>query len=816
MRIGFFTDGFLPQPNGVATSVYESAKELGRRGHEVFVIAPKYPGYVDSGINVIRLRSLKISKQPEMRIALSIPDNSLRRVLSMDFDIIHGHSGGPITLLGWEIARSKKIPYVVTYHTLWNRYAHYFLKGKIVTPKIIERATKIFGNRADHLIAPTKRVEEELKSYGVKKPITVVPSGIDTGKFKNAKEGFLKSKINLRNKPILLYVGRLGREKSVDFIIGSFVHVNKQNKNAHLVLIGDGPEKKKLKLLAKNLGVEKNTHFLGEVKNEEVQNFYKDAAVFVFSSTTETQGLVVPEALSAGVPVVAIDDPAFECIKNGENGFLVKRDKKEFASKILSILENDKLRETMAKNALESSRKLSVVSTVDSFERIYFGLLDKYNKESIYKTMGQNERKEQLFVVNIAFWLAIASTRFLTFLSYTPADPYPKLIFGVNSFYHFTFGVFLILISFSTLLKRRSFTLASLSTIGLGLAWTADELWSILGMHKTANDYWNIGNLAPIFIAGAILLGFLKMGRPATPKIYISTREKHDNPVSPKATVVIPAYNEEKFIDTVLKSLVNQTFKNFELIVVDNNSMDKTGEVAEKYGARVIVEKNKGVANARQAGFFASKGEIIATTDSDSVVPENWLEKIVEKFSKEKELVGFGGLSTLYSGPVSARAAGRYLFPLFWITDKVFSGGWNLAGFNMAVRKSAFVNIGGFNTDLTLGEDVDLAQRLRKVGKVDIDKALAVFVSGRRFKNGLLPGVMTYAPSWFMRVIFKKDKFLKFPTIRSEKISNSKLAFLPLGIVAVFILSLFYISNPKLPEKIKTTLNFDKQQQEEK
>ena len=184
MRIGFFTDGFLPQPNGVATSVFESAKELERRGHEVWIIAPSYPGYIDKSLNVIRLTSLKVFKEPEIRLALNLPDRAMRKVLSMDFDIIHGHSGGVVTLMGWEVARAKNVPFVVTYHTLWNRYTHYFLKGKVITPKMMERATKIFGNQIDFLIAPTRRVERVLRSYGVKKPIKVVPSGINIDKFK--------------------------------------------------------------------------------------------------------------------------------------------------------------------------------------------------------------------------------------------------------------------------------------------------------------------------------------------------------------------------------------------------------------------------------------------------------------------------------------------------------------------------------------------------------------------------------------------------------------------------------------------------------
>src|SRR3989344_5409870 len=294
MKIGFFTDAFLPQPNGVSTSVNESAKELERRGHEVFIIAPKFPGYTDQETNVIRIPSVRVSKQPETRLGLSLPNRSLKKILSIEFDIIHGHSGGPVTLLGWEIARLKKIPFVGTYHTLWNRYTHYFLKGKIVTPKMMEKATKICANRIDHLIAPTKRVEKELRSYGVKAPISVVPSGIDVEKFRRTEPGILR---------------------------------------------------KKLERLANRLEIQKRVHFLGEIGAQDIHKVYADATVFVFSSTTETQGLVILESLSAGVPVVAVDDPAYECIKNGENGFLVRYDKKEFASKVLLLIGDRDLRQ---------------------------------------------------------------------------------------------------------------------------------------------------------------------------------------------------------------------------------------------------------------------------------------------------------------------------------------------------------------------------------------------------------------------------------------------------------------------------------------
>ena len=791
MRIGFFTDGFLPQPNGVATSVFESAKELERRGHEVWIIAPSYPGYIDKSLNVIRLTSLKVFKEPEIRLALNLPDKAMRKVLSMDFDVIHGHSGGIVTLMGWEVARAKNIPFVVTYHTLWNRYTHYFLKGKVITPKMVERATKIFGNQIDFLIAPTGRVEQELASYGVKKPIKIVPSGINIDKFKEGKGGYLRTRLNLKKEPILLFVGRLGREKSVDFLIKSFKHVLTSEPKSHLVIVGEGPDKKKLQRQSLRLGVSKNTHFLGHIDNSEIHKIYKDASVFVFSSTTETQGLVVLEALASGVPVVAIDDPAYECVEDGRNGFLVKKDPKEFAKMVLTILNSKELREKMSEYAKSSVEKFSVKSTVDLLESVYYELLEKYNKESVERIMKQNERGEHIFVAFVSFFATILLTRFFILFSRSPE--YPQFILGGSQVYHSQAALVFLLLIFAAFIKRRKIGFLVVLLAGISLGLIVDELWSIIFAHESIKNYWSPLNLLPVFSVSFLSIFISRFKKKTQPQFYIGLKEqKHVNPENPKITVVIPAYNEENFIETALKSLVNQTYKDFELIVVDNNSTDKTAQIAQEYGARVIVEKQKGVAKARNSGFSAAHARIIACTDSDSIVPQNWVERIVAEFEKDESLVAFGGLSNLYSGPVAARAAGRYLFKAFWVVDKILSGGWNLSGFNMAVRKDAFSKIGGFDTSLTMGEDIDLAKRLREVGKVSVDTNFVVFVSGRRYKNGLLEGVMTYAPSWIARVLFHQDKFLNFPSIRSEKGTSRNLSYVPI-ILVVGIVSLFFI-----------------------
>jgi len=382
MKIGFFTDGYLPQPNGVATSVAASVKELVRRGHDVYVVAPKQPGFKDEK-NVFRLTSVKIYGKEDFRLALNLPEKPLREVLRKDFDIIHGHAGGPVTFLGWQIARLKNIPFVATYHTLWNRYTHYILKGKLISPKAAEVASKVFGNLCDYLIAPTPRVKKELVSYGVKKPIVVIGSGLDLTNFINIKKGYIRNRFHIKEEEkILIFVGRLGKEKSVEFLLSAFEFIYEKDKNSRLILVGDGPDRSKLEQSAKRMKSKKNVHFAGHVLNKDIPKAYADADIFVFSSQTETQGLVVIEAFASGLPVVAVKDPVFDkVVEDGGNGYLVKKDPKIFSKKVLGLLKNNDERQKFSQNALQTADKFSVKVSTEKLEKFYKRVLKEHKKK---------------------------------------------------------------------------------------------------------------------------------------------------------------------------------------------------------------------------------------------------------------------------------------------------------------------------------------------------------------------------------------------------------------------------------------------------
>ena len=390
MKIGFFTDAYFPQVNGVTTSVYETAKELRKNGHEVFIIAPKYPNYKDEDKDVIRLSSMPLIKKINVRLGTHLPEKSLFKLYRKKFDIIHGHNGGTMSLLGLEVAVLQKIPFVFTYHTLLNKYAHYLWEGLVLRPKMIEIGSKIFCNQCNAVIAPAQKIKDILLSYGVKKPIFILPTGLDIKKFEGVDDGYLRKRLHLKKSDkILLYVGRLGQEKSVDFIVKAFKRVLKKNKNVVLVLVGDGHERGTLESLALDLGIKEKIFFTGNIISKDMPRVYKDSDIFVFASQTETQGLCVLEAAASGIPAVVIKDAAFENLAiDGKTGFSVPANLEVFAEKVAELLKDDNLRQLFGKNAKE------MVKNNFGSDYLTRELLQTYKKILVnYKPGGEVLRK---------------------------------------------------------------------------------------------------------------------------------------------------------------------------------------------------------------------------------------------------------------------------------------------------------------------------------------------------------------------------------------------------------------------------------------
>jgi len=239
-------------------------------------------------------------------------------------------------------------------------------------------------------------------------------------------------------------------------------------------------------------------------------------------------------------------------------------------------------------------------------------------------------------------------------------------------------------------------------------------------------------------------------------------------------SVIIPAHNEEELLPLCLQSLKEQKFfANYEVIVVDNASTDETVEIAKKFKAKLLYEKKRGVGFARQKGFSRARGKIIASTDADTVLPKDWLEKIYLTFRENPEVIGVTGRVDFFGQHKKRLFLVNIFAPVFKFLSRIISfKRYFVAGANFAIKKDIFQKIGGFNTSLAIEEDTDLAIRARKFGKFIFRKDLYVITSARRWQKNLSSwkGVKKIFNIHFLnfiwQIFFKKPKVNKFYNVR--------------------------------------------------
>ncbi len=263
-----------------------------------------------------------------------------------------------------------------------------------------------------------------------------------------------------------------------------------------------------------------------------------------------------------------------------------------------------------------------------------------------------------------------------------------------------------------------------------------------------------------------------------------------------KVSVVIPTYNEEKFVENLIKSLLDQDYKGeYEIIFVDNNSTDGTLEILKKYPVKVLIEEKKGVAHARQKGFTNAQGEIILSTDADCVVPRDWIRKYVEEFEKDPEVIALNGPVYFKEVFNFTSLLFKILSPLVWRIETLIRGNYSFSGGNFAVRGEYFYKVGGFRTDLGTGEGIDLGNRLKKLGKVKT-------INNSVITSSRIKSVFLYIlPNYFYLNIFKK------PFLKSLKPIREVGRFSPIPIFGfsiiflVFLLFLYEVLAYKIPKR---------------
>lgn len=371
MKIAFFTDTYEPQINGVVTAIKLFARHLRKKGHDVDVFYPS-AGIMPASNKDHKFPSVEFRNYPSYRIAIPYALAFEKEFKSSDFDVIHVHTPAVIGVAGILLGKLYKRPVVGTFHTMLPDYSHYILGGlqnikplQRITKKILWKYTSIFYNSCDVITAPTEEVKELLERHGVRKRIIVMPTGIEISHRKKPKNA-LRKKYNFSQKDrIILHVGRVTKEKNIETVLDAM----KELKDEKLIVTSDGPYRKYLQEYAKRTGIN-NVIFTGFIDENKLNDYYQMSDLFVMASKTETQGLVLAEAMSYSLPIVVLDAPVVSKFVNDNRiGIVVNRN--EFARGIQIILGNKKLRTRFAKNSKKTLALYDIKHCTDDLVRLY-------------------------------------------------------------------------------------------------------------------------------------------------------------------------------------------------------------------------------------------------------------------------------------------------------------------------------------------------------------------------------------------------------------------------------------------------------------
>ena len=382
MNILYISDVFFPRINGVSTSIATCRKHLLHAGHRVVLIAPEYPQRFDDDKDILRIVSKKILFDPEDRLMKSSAIKELLTYLkTIEFDIIHIHTPFVAHYMGLYLSKHLNIPCIETYHTFFEEYLYHYIPviPKRWLRKLAKSITRKQCNQIDHVIVPSSAINDVLKKYGVTTTRSLIPTGIELDQLNHGDKKRFKEKYAINeDRPILLNVGRVAHEKNIGFLIRMLTHVWQEIPEVLLVIAGEGPAEKSLQKTALSLGLQDNILFIGyQQRMTGLNDCYASGDIFIFSSNTETQGLVLLEAMACCIPVVStavlgtrdilIDCPA---------AIIANQDESDFAEKVVQLLDDDSTRKKMAAQALIYAHRWSATALSHQVLKLYQDIIN--------------------------------------------------------------------------------------------------------------------------------------------------------------------------------------------------------------------------------------------------------------------------------------------------------------------------------------------------------------------------------------------------------------------------------------------------------
>jgi len=368
LKILFISDVYFPRINGVSTSINTFVGQLKEMGHEVHLIAPEYGV---QGQKIENDDESWIKRIPARNIYFDPEDKLMKYGLALDklgelrregYDIVHINTPFVAHYLGLKLAHLLDVPCVETYHTFFEDYLHHYLPWlpKSFAKGFARWLSRRQCNAVDAVIAPSQPMLDVLRRYGVQSKAEVIPTGLQPKSFELGDGVAFRQKYGIAEHcPVALFVGRVAFEKNIAFLLRMAVELRKSQPDMLLVIAGEGPAASSLHTLSEQLGLQDNIKFIGYLdRNTELNACYRAADVFVFSSTTETQGLVLLEAMAQGVPVVAIAELGTKSILiEGEGALIATENESLFAERVLSLFSDAAKRSKLGESARNYAMK---------------------------------------------------------------------------------------------------------------------------------------------------------------------------------------------------------------------------------------------------------------------------------------------------------------------------------------------------------------------------------------------------------------------------------------------------------------------------
>lgn len=377
MRILMMTNTFAPHVGGVARSVGSFTQGYRERGHDVLVVAPEFRGAEESEPGVVRIPAIQRFNGSDFSVVLPITGALEKRINRFRPDVIHSHHPFLMGGAALRLASVFDCPLVFTHHTMYERYTHYVPGDSEALKRFVIDLSTRYANLCDQVFAPSTSIAETLRARGVRTPVEAVPTGIRGEDFAGDGARFRRLLGIPEAAKVIGHVGRLAPEKNLEFLAGAVARVLKMRPDCHFLVVGSGPSEQGIRDTCRRAGVAERVHLAGKRVPPELGDAYRAMDLFAFASTSETQGLVVAEAMTAGLPVVAIDAPGVrEVVRDGDNGLLLDDpDSEQFAAALERALDLDdatraRWRHGIAESAAEYSEGRCVGRALDLYRQL--------------------------------------------------------------------------------------------------------------------------------------------------------------------------------------------------------------------------------------------------------------------------------------------------------------------------------------------------------------------------------------------------------------------------------------------------------------